>query len=99
MTIESTESHVPIPLIPPFEGKTVDASALRMSTSAALELDDVVLRVDDIIQIVIEARVMSVNHIVHEASGRLIRVHTAKAVGTPELKPFNPEYDNGVDPA
>jgi hypothetical protein len=98
VTIETTEAHAPTPLIPAFEGQPVDASALRMSNSAALELDDVVLKMDDIIQIVVEARVTSVNHIVHESSGRLLRVHTAKALGA-HLTPFNEEYDNGVDPA
>jgi hypothetical protein len=86
----------PVPLIPFFEGKQVDATALKIANSSVLDLTDVVLGMDDVIQIVVEAKVTGVNHVVHEPTGRLIRVHTAKAFDA-RLMPFNPTYDDGVD--
>lgn len=96
--IGAYEDPAPVPLIPPFEGKDVDGTALKIANSSILDLTDVVLGVDDIIQIVVEARVNSVNHVVHEPTGRLVRLHTAKAMSA-TLKPFNPDYDDGVDRA
>lgn len=93
--LEPTEEATPIPLFPTFEGKDVHASALKIANSAVLELTDVVLAMDDIIQIVVEARVNGIDHRVHEASGSLVRVHTAKALNA-RLVPFNEDYDNGV---
>lgn len=84
-----------LPVIPPFEGLDVHATSLKIVNSAALDLPDVVLRVDDIIHILVEARVMSVNHIVHEASGRLVRMQTAKPLEA-KLVPFAEGEDDGV---
>ena len=84
-----------LPEIPAFEGKPVDACSLKLTNSAALDLPGVVLKVDDIIQIVVEARVTGVNHIVHEASGRLVRLQTARPIDA-RLEPYNPDYDDGV---
>lgn len=86
------------PLVPLFEGKVVDATALKIANSSVLDLTDVVLGVDDVIRIEVEAKVVSVNHVVHEPTGRLIRVHTAKAFDA-RLMPFNPNYDDGIDRA
>ena len=68
------------PLYPPFEGAEVHAAHLKIQTSAALDLPDVVVHVDDVIQIVVEARVTAVNHSVHTTSGQLVRVQTARAL-------------------
>ena len=96
MTIEQHDAHAPVPLVPLFEGKQVDGTALKIANSAVLDLTDVVLGMDDVIKIEVEAKVTSVNHVVHEPTGRLVRVHTAKAFDA-RLVPFNPTYDDGVD--
>lgn len=95
---EVAEITAPVPIVPVFEGKLVDATALKIANSSVLDLTDVVLAVDDVIKIEVEARVVGVNHVVHEPTGRLIRVHTAKAYDA-RLVPFNPQYDEGVDRA
>lgn len=84
----------PVPAIPFFEGKPVDASALRITSSNVLDLHDAVLHVDDIVQIVVEARVNDVGFKVHEPTGRLVRVHSAKAINA-YIKPYGDE-DDGV---
>lgn len=96
MTIEQHTPTAPIPMIPMFEGKDVEASALKIANSSVLDLTDVVLGMDDVIKIEVEAKVTGVNHIVHEPTGRLVRVHTAKAFDA-RIVPFNPTYDDGVD--
>lgn len=68
------------PMFPSFEGAEVHAAHLKISASAALDLSDVVVKVDDVIEIVVQARVTGVNHSVHTTSGQLVRVQTAKAV-------------------
>lgn len=68
------------PPVPFFEGKPVDAATLRVSTGAALELDDEVVRMDDVITIQIEAVVEQVDHRVHRTSGRLIRYQVARPI-------------------
>ena len=84
-----------LPPIPAFEGKVVDACSLKLLPSAALDLPGVVLRVDDIIQIVVEARVTGVGHVVDERTGNLVRLQTAKPFDA-RIEPYNPDYDNGV---
>lgn len=76
LTEPTPSTEPPIPL---FEGKLVDGTTLKVTNASVLDLTDVVLGVDDVIRIVVEARVVGVNHIVHEPSGKLLRVHTAKA--------------------
>jgi hypothetical protein len=98
MTVETTETADDVevlPAIPMFEGKHVDFTTLRFSSSSKLELPDVVLHVDDIIQLVVEARVTGVSHDVVERTGQLARVQTAKPLDA-RLLPFNPEYDDGI---
>lgn len=89
------DAHTPVPLLPMFEGKHVDGSALKITSSAFLELGETVLGVDDIVQIVVEARVNDVAFKVHEPTGRLFRIHTAKALNA-RLQPYNPAYDEGI---
>ena len=85
------------PDIPFFEGKPVTTTKLKVTSTAGLDIENRVLKTDDIIRIVVEARVAGVNHVVNERSGEMERVHTAKAL-TVEITPWNssdPE-DTGV---
>lgn len=95
MTIQTVEVGEVVPAIPAFEGKPVDSCLLKLVNSPNLDLSGVVLHVDDIIKIVVEARVVGVNHVVHEPTGTLVRLQTAKPIDA-HIEPFNPEYDNGV---
>ena len=84
-----------LPVIPPFEGMEVYATSLKIVNSAVMDLPDVVLRVDDIIHVLVEARVMSVSHTVDGPSGRLIRLQLAKPLSA-ELVPYVEGEDDGV---
>lgn len=80
-----------------FEGKPVEGARLKVST-ATQGLDvDVVLRMDDIVRLVIEARVSGVDHKVNERTGALIRHQSIKVIAA-ELAPWDPANpdDNGV---
>jgi hypothetical protein len=66
------------PLYPPFEGADVHAATLKVS--GTVSLSDVVAHVDDVIEVVVQCRVVGVNHVVHTASGQLFRVQTATAI-------------------
>lgn len=68
------------PTIPDFEGKNVAQTKAKISSVAALEIDDQTWRVDDFIRMQIEGRVIAVDHKVDEKTGHLVRVHTVKAV-------------------
>jgi hypothetical protein len=96
--MSENELAVPQPLIPLFEGAAVEATRLKIANSAVLDLPDEVLHVDDVIQILVEARVTQVSHTIHEASGKMIRQQVAKPYRV-TLIPFNPNYDTGVDRA
>lgn len=77
-------------VIPMFGGKEVRASMLRM-TAATVELDDQVIGIDDIVRIVIEGRVTSVNHQVNERTGDLERLHTVRALGVERVQVVVPK--------
>lgn len=93
-TGEITEASAPVPAIPFFEGKPVDASALRITGSNVLDLHDATLGMDDIVQLVVEAQVNDVSFKVHEPTGRLVRFHAAKVINA-YVKPYSVE-DDGV---
>lgn len=81
------------PEVPMFEGKPVEATRLKVTTAGGgLEIDGV-LRMDDIIRVVIEARVSQINHQVNESTGGLIRHQSAKVISA-ELTPWNPSDPN-----
>lgn len=85
------------PAVPTFEGKPVDATTLKVaSPHAGLEID-AVLRMDDIVRVVVEARVSRIDHQVNERTGQLIRHQSAKVISA-ALIPWNPEdpEDTGV---
>lgn len=85
------------PEIPFFEGKPVTTTKLRISSTIGLDIDNAVLKSDDIIRIVVEARVSGVNHTVNERTGEMERVHTAKAISV-AITPWdaNDPHDTGV---
>lgn len=81
------------PEIPFFEGKPVTTTKLKVTSTAGLDINNVVLKSDDIIRIVVEARVSKVSHDVNERTGEMERVHTAKAISV-EIAPWNPADPN-----
>lgn len=88
---------MPEPQIPMYEGKPVDGARLKVTTAGpGLEVDEV-LRIDDIVRVVIEARVSGIDHKVNERTGALIR-HQSLRVIAAELLPWDPEdpNDHGV---
>lgn len=68
------------PDIPDFEGKAVQTTRLRVMSATNLEIDDRVLRTDQIVRLVIEGRVNGIHHKVNEKTGDLERVQTVKAM-------------------
>lgn len=66
--------------IPAFEGQEVEFTKAKLTSVNALEVDDEVFRMDQFVRMVVEARVVRVDHVVSEKSGKLERVHTFKAI-------------------
>lgn len=97
MTASADESAAPGPEIPFFEGKPITTTKLRISSTAGLDIQNQVLTNDDIIRIVVEARVNGVSHQVNERTGDMERIHTAKAL-TVQIAPWNPAdpTDTGI---
>lgn len=66
--------------IPNFEGQEVQFTKGKVTSASNLEIDDQVFKVDDIVKVLIECRVVSVDHKANERSGSLERIHTFKAI-------------------
>lgn len=66
--------------IPHFEGKEVEFTAAKITSVAGLEIDDEVWKVDQYVRMVVECRVVAVDHKVNEKTGKLGRVHLLKAI-------------------
>ena len=66
--------------IPTFEGKEVEYTAAKITSVGGLEIDDSVWRVDEYVRMVVECRVVAVDHKVNEKTGKLGRVHLLKAI-------------------
>lgn len=81
--------------IPAYEGKEVASTRLRVGSTAAIDISDAVLKVDDIVRIVVEARVTSVNHVVNEKTGELVRIQSVKSIDA-EITPWAADGDEGV---
>lgn len=64
--------------IPRFEGEEVVATAAKITSVNGLEIEDLVFRMDESVKLVIEARVVSVDHKPNK-DGKLVRVHILKA--------------------
>lgn len=65
--------------IPNFEGEEVTATKVKITSVAGLEIDDRVFRMDESVKLVIEARVVGIDH-KPNAAGKLERVHLLKAI-------------------
>lgn len=66
-------------VIPMFEGHEVKATKAQVTSVSALEIADSVFRMDEIVKMVVEGRVINVQHKVN-AKGDLERIHTVKAI-------------------
>ena len=66
--------------IPDFEGAHVEFTKAKLTSVNALEVDDEVFRVDQFVRMLVEARVVRVDHVVNEKTGKMERVHTFKAI-------------------
>lgn len=66
--------------LPKFEGNDVEGTKAQLTSVSALEIADRVYKLDEVVKIVVEARVANVQHRVDPNSGKLYRIHTLKAV-------------------
>lgn len=67
--------------LPTFEGEEVTFTKAKI-TSVPLDIGDRVLRMDESLKLVIEVRVISIDHKVNQTTGKLERIHTLKAINT-----------------
>lgn len=70
----------PVAKLPDFEGKEVSLSSGKVFSVRPLDLDGAVYAMDEIVKVVVEARVAGVHHDVDETTGKLVRVHKLKAL-------------------
>lgn len=66
--------------IPAFEGQEVEFTKAKLTSVNALEVDDKTFHLDQFARLLVECRVVRVDHVVNEKTGKLERVHTFKAV-------------------
>lgn len=62
-----------------FEGEPVSRTKAKVTSAANLEVNDGIYRVDDTVKLVVECRVVGVDHKV-ASDGKIERVHTFKAI-------------------
>lgn len=65
--------------IPNFEGETVTATKAKITSISGLEVGDRVFRMDESVKLVVECRVVGVQH-TPNAKGELERIHVLKAI-------------------
>lgn len=65
--------------IPRFEGDEVIATKAKITSVGGLEIGDRTFRLDESVKLVVEARVVGIDHKVNTA-GKLERVHVLKAI-------------------
>lgn len=84
------------PQIPDFEGKEVHTAKIKVNTTTALEFDAVV-RMDDIVRVVVEARVNDVSHKVNERHGTLERIQSLRVLNV-DIAPWDEDdpEDTGI---
>lgn len=73
---EQQYSQAPIPA---FEGEEVSATKGKITSVSGLEVGDQVFRMDETVRLVVECRVIGIDHKVNP-SGKLERVHNFKAI-------------------
>lgn len=72
--------------IPAFESQPVLATKAKVTSAGSLEIDDRVMRMDEMVTLLVQCRVVSVDHKIHEASGAMHRIHTLKAIDSVVLQ-------------
>lgn len=81
-------------LIPNFEGRPVDATAIKVSGASPLDdLEDQVLSIDDCVQMISMFKVVGVHHVVDKSTGKLVRVQTLRPIEM-SLHPLDPDNPN-----
>lgn len=65
--------------IPRFEGDEVASTKAKVTGSTNLDVNDDVFKMDQVVRMVVEARVEGVNHVV-DKDGKLTRVHNMKVI-------------------
>jgi hypothetical protein len=71
--------------LPDFEGQPVMFSRLKLTSVSDLEVVDEANRMDDLVRLYVEGRVVRIDHVVDERSGQLKRVHTVKIIDAIQL--------------
>ena len=79
--------------LPDFEGLPVAFSRLKLTSVADLEVNEEANRMDDIVRLYVEGRVVRVDHVVDEKSGMIKRLHTIKIIDAVQL-PW--DFDSAV---
>lgn len=84
-------------MIPNFEGKDVATTRVVIGSTATLDFDQVVVRHDDLVRVIVEARVVGIGHQVNPVTGQLERIQRLKPVEA-ALTPWDPAdpTDGGV---
>jgi hypothetical protein len=81
MSIEPGASkELEVRRLPSFEGKPVSTTKIRIVSPVGLDIDNEVLRMDDIVRMVVEGRVTKVEHVVNDKSGEIERIQTIKVI-------------------
>ena len=74
--------------IPAFEGQEVSFTKAKVSSVSGLEINDAVMKMDDMVEMRITGRILGVDHKVN-AQGKLERVHLIKAIETDLIKSWD----------
>jgi len=82
--------------IPAFEGHPVSATAVRITGSLITDdLQGIVLKHDDVVQVLTQYRVVKVHHDVDEKSGEMVRVQYLRPVEM-VLAPIDPDDPDDI---
>ena len=66
--------------LPQFEGQDVAFAKAKLTSVSALEVDDEVLRLDQMVRMNVEGRVVRIDHVVNAVTGSLERIQTIKVI-------------------
>lgn len=66
--------------LPQFEGQDVAFAKAKLTSVSGLEIDDRLLRLDDMVRMYVEGRVVRIDHVVNDRTGHLERVQTIKVI-------------------
>lgn len=84
--LRAVDNHEPPPIansgrLPAFEGSAPDFARIKLTSVSDLEAgEDEAHHLDDVVRMFVEGRVVRVDHVVDDKSGKLKRVHTIKVV-------------------